>query len=137
MCACLGSVLAGLNEPQVRRYPSWARRVTLAMLTHTFLAAVRAEEHAHRPTPDDPIPLSCNKICRLFIALVVRPEWPSSSGWSLGVRHSQPLPRRGRRLVQHPPQRLLSQANLAAGDQPVTGCHPSMPAVRPGAGHTS
>jgi hypothetical protein len=61
--------LAGLDEHQVRRYPSWARWVTLAMLAHAFLAV----EHAHRPTPDDLIPLSCNEICRLFIALVVRP----------------------------------------------------------------
>ncbi len=65
--------LAGLDEHQVRRYPSWARWVTLAMLAHAFLAVVRADEHAHRPAPDDLIPLSCNEICRLFIALVVRP----------------------------------------------------------------
>lgn len=43
------------------------------MLAHAFLAVVRADEHAHRPTPDDLISLSCNEICRLFIALVVRP----------------------------------------------------------------
>lgn len=65
--------LAGLDEHQVRHYPSWARWVTLAMLAHAFLAVVRADEHAHRPAPDDLIPLSCNEICRLFIALVVRP----------------------------------------------------------------
>ena len=65
--------LAGLDEHQVRRYPSWARWVTLAMLAHAFLAVVRADEHAHRPTPDDLIPLSCKEICRLFTALVVRP----------------------------------------------------------------
>ncbi len=61
--------LAGVDEHQVRRYPSSARWVTLAMLAHAFLAVVRADEHAHRPTPDDLIPLSCNEICRLFIAL--------------------------------------------------------------------
>jgi hypothetical protein len=64
--------LAGLDEHQVRRYPSWARWVTLAMLAHAFLAVVRADEHAHRPSPDDLIPLSCNEICRVFTALVVR-----------------------------------------------------------------
>lgn len=64
---------AGLDEHQVRRYPAWVRRVTLAMPAHTFLAVVRADEHAHRPTPDDLIPLFCNEICRLFTALVVRP----------------------------------------------------------------
>jgi SRSO17 transposase len=50
--------LAGLDEHQVRRYPSWARWVTLAMPAHAFLAVVRADEHAHRPAPEDLIPLS-------------------------------------------------------------------------------
>ncbi|MFD6918443.1 IS701 family transposase [Streptomyces virginiae] len=66
--------LAGLDEHQVRRYPSWIRWVTLAMLAHAFLAVVRADEHAHRPTPDDLIPLTCNEIQRLFISVVVRPD---------------------------------------------------------------
>ncbi|MCW2879088.1 MAG: insA [Sphaerisporangium sp.] len=65
--------LAGLDEHQVRRYPSWARWVTLAMLAHAFLAVVRADEHAHRPTPDNLIPLTCNEIQHLFISVVVRP----------------------------------------------------------------
>lgn len=42
------------------------------MLAHALLAVVRADEHAHRPSPDDLIPLSCNEICRLSTALVVR-----------------------------------------------------------------
>jgi hypothetical protein len=65
--------LAGLDEHQVRRYPSWARWVTLVMLAHAFLAVVRADEHAHRPTPDDVIPLTCNEIQHLFTNVVVRP----------------------------------------------------------------
>jgi hypothetical protein len=74
--------LAGLDEHQVRRYPSWARWVTLAMLAHALLAVVRVDEHAHRTTPDDLIPLSCNEICRLFIALVVRPGYVEGALWS-------------------------------------------------------
>lgn len=66
--------LAGLDEHQVRRYPSWARWVTLAMLAHAFLAVVRADESAHRPAPDDLIPLTCNEIQRLFITVAVRPD---------------------------------------------------------------
>lgn len=65
-----GKGLAGLDEHQVRRWTSWHRWVTLAMLAHAFLTVVRADEHARHPTPDDLIPLSCNEICRLFIALV-------------------------------------------------------------------
>ncbi|TXL87758.1 IS701 family transposase [Streptomyces sp. IB2014 016-6] len=68
-----GKGLAALDEHQVRRYTSWSRWVTLAMLAHAFLAVVRADEHARSPTPDDLIQLTCNEIQRLFITLVVRP----------------------------------------------------------------
>ncbi len=68
-----GKGLAALGEHQVRRFTSWSRWVTLAMLAHAFLAIVRADEHAHRPTPEDLIPLTCNEIQRLFITLVVEP----------------------------------------------------------------
>ncbi|GGV05211.1 transposase [Streptomyces filipinensis] len=67
-----GKGLAGLDEHQVRRWTSWHRWVTLAMLAHAFLAAVRADEHARHPGPDELIPLTCNEIQRLFNALVVR-----------------------------------------------------------------
>ena len=39
------------TEHQVRRYTSWSRWVTLAMLAHAFLAVVRPVEHT-RPAPD-------------------------------------------------------------------------------------
>lgn len=59
------------------------------MLAHAFLAVGRADEHAHRPTPDDLIPLSCNEICRMFIALVVRPvrDTARRPAWSNWRRH--------------------------------------------------
>ncbi|MGW3829387.1 IS701 family transposase [Streptomyces sp. NPDC005071] len=68
-----GKGLAGLDEHQVRRYTSWSRWVTLAMLAHAFLAVVRADEHTRQPASGDLVPLTCNEIQRLFIALVVRP----------------------------------------------------------------
>ncbi|WP_326763193.1 IS701 family transposase [Streptomyces phaeochromogenes] len=67
-----GKGLAALDEHQVRRYTSWSRWVTLAMLAHAFLAVVRADERT-RPAPVALIPLTCNEIQRLFITLVVRP----------------------------------------------------------------
>ncbi|NGO41704.1 IS701 family transposase [Streptomyces ureilyticus] len=67
-----GKGLAGLDEHQVQRWASWHRWVTLAMLAHAFLAVVRADEHARHPKPEGLIPLTCNEIQRLFIALVVR-----------------------------------------------------------------
>ncbi|UOB15627.1 IS701 family transposase [Streptomyces sp. HP-A2021] len=65
-----GKGLAGLDEHQVRRFTSWSRRVTLAMLAHAFLAVVRADEHACHPAPDGLAPLTCNEIQRLFTAFV-------------------------------------------------------------------
>ncbi|WP_330436306.1 IS701 family transposase [Streptomyces sp. NBC_00825] len=67
-----GKGLAGLDEHQVRRWTSWHRWVTLAMLAHAFLAVVRAGEHVRHPGPDELIPLTCNEIQHLFNTLVVR-----------------------------------------------------------------
>ncbi|MFD6823563.1 transposase [Streptomyces sp. NPDC060085] len=68
-----GKGLTGLDQHQVRCWTSWHRWVTLAMLAHAFLTVVRADEHVLYPKPDGLIPLTCNEIQRLFIALVVRP----------------------------------------------------------------
>ncbi|MGW2964923.1 IS701 family transposase [Streptomyces sp. NPDC001220] len=68
-----GKGLTGLDEHQVRRWTSWHRWVTLAMLAHAFLTVVRADEHGRHPKPDGLIPLTCNEIQHLFIALV---GWP-------------------------------------------------------------
>lgn len=76
--------IAGLDEHQVRRFVSWTRWVTLAMLAHAFLVAVRADEHARHPAPEELIPLTCNEIQRVFVALVVRPVHDDAHwlGWS-------------------------------------------------------
>ncbi len=66
--------LAGLDEHQVRPYPSWSRWVTLAMLAHAFLAVVRAEEHTARQGPNDLMPLTCNEIQHLFLTVIVSPR---------------------------------------------------------------
>ncbi|WP_327177754.1 IS701 family transposase [Streptomyces sp. NBC_01335] len=86
-----GKGLAGLDEHQVRRYTSWSRWVTLAMLAHAFLAVVRADEHARHPAPDGLIPLTCNEIQRLFITLAVRPvhEVAHRLAWSAWRRRHQ------------------------------------------------
>ncbi|MFC8553513.1 IS701 family transposase [Streptomyces sp. NPDC057273] len=86
-----GKGLAGLDEHQVRRWVSWHRWVTLAMLAHAFLTVVRADEHARHPKPDGLIPLTCNEIQHLFTALVVRPAHDSAHrlSWSRWRRHHQ------------------------------------------------
>jgi SRSO17 transposase len=68
-----GKGLAGLDEHQVRRWNSWYRWVTLAMLAHAFLAVLAATERTQRPPPDGLIALTCNEIQHLFAALVIRP----------------------------------------------------------------
>ena len=68
--------LAGLDEHQVRRWDSWHRWVTLALLAHAFLAVTAAlERRDQTPTddgtsPDGLAPLTCNEIQRLFTALL-------------------------------------------------------------------
>ncbi|MFF7194550.1 IS701 family transposase [Streptomyces sp. NPDC008079] len=85
-----GKGLAALDEHQVRSYTSWSRWVTLAMLAHAFLAVVRADEHT-RPVPDSLIPLTCNEIQRLFIALAIRPSHSAAHRlrWSTWRRRHQ------------------------------------------------
>ena len=84
-----GKGLAGLDEHQVRRYPSWSRWVTLAMLAHAFLAVVRAREHAV-PESDGLIPLTCNEIQRLFSLLIAPPTSVAARlGWSHWRRRHQ------------------------------------------------
>ncbi|MGW3852402.1 IS701 family transposase [Streptomyces fagopyri] len=82
--------LAGLDEHQVRRWTSWHRWVTLAMLAHAFLAATTAHEHDHRPAPGEVIPLTCNEIQHLFAVLttIVRPA-AYHLGWSAWRRRHQ------------------------------------------------
>ncbi|GAA2326631.1 hypothetical protein GCM10010431_56050 [Streptomyces kunmingensis] len=66
-----GKGLAGLDEHQVRRWTSWHRWVTLAMLAHAFLAVTAAAERCG-PAADDLIPLTCNEIQRLLSTLTSR-----------------------------------------------------------------
>jgi SRSO17 transposase len=48
--------LAGLNEHQVRRWTSWYRWTTLAMLACAFLTITAATEHTAGPSPCGQIP---------------------------------------------------------------------------------
>jgi SRSO17 transposase len=62
--------LTGLDEHQVRRWDSWYRWTTLAMLALAFLTITAAIEHT-RPPPADQIPLTRNEIAALFAALII------------------------------------------------------------------
>jgi SRSO17 transposase len=81
-----GKGLCGLDEHQVRRWRSWYRWVTLAMLAYAFLVVAAVTEHARHPPPLGLIPLTCNEIQHLFAALVAAPvadtgHWLRWSWW--------------------------------------------------------
>jgi SRSO17 transposase len=61
-----GKGLAGLDQHQVRRWNSWHRWTTLAMLAYAFLAVLAATERTRQPPPDGMIPLTCNEIHHLL-----------------------------------------------------------------------
>jgi SRSO17 transposase len=65
--------LAGLDEHQVRRWDSWHRWITLAMLAAAFLTIAAAAERATHPPPDGQIPLTRNEIARLLATLIIQP----------------------------------------------------------------
>jgi SRSO17 transposase len=67
-----GKGLTGLDQHQVRRWTSWHRWTTLAMLAHAFLAIATAIERDHAPrTPTGLIELTVNEFRRLFDALLL------------------------------------------------------------------
>jgi SRSO17 transposase len=68
-----GKGLVGLDQHQVRRWRSWYRWVTLAMLTHVFLVVAAVTERSCRPPPSGLVPLTCNEVQHLFAALLARP----------------------------------------------------------------
>ena len=67
-----GKGLTGLDEHQVRRWDSWYRWTTLAMLALAFLSITAATEHAD-PPPAGQIPLTRNEIAALFSTLIIDP----------------------------------------------------------------
>ena len=85
-----GKGLTGLDEHQVRRWTSWYRWATLAMLASAFLA-IAAAEHARQPAPAGQIPLTRNEIAHLLATLTspardarYRLRW---SGWRRRHQH--------------------------------------------------
>jgi hypothetical protein len=61
-----GKGLTGLDEHQVRRWTSWHRWATLAMLAPDFLTVITAAERTMIPTPEGMIPLTVNEQRRLI-----------------------------------------------------------------------
>jgi SRSO17 transposase len=68
-----GKGLVGLDQHQVRRWRSWYRWATLAMLAHAFLVVAALTERTRHPAPSGLIGLTCNEVQHLFAALAARP----------------------------------------------------------------
>jgi len=85
-----GKGLTGLDEHQVRRWASWYRWTTLAMLALAFLSIAAATEHDH-PPPAGQIPLTRNEIAALFSTLIIKPVTgtPHRLRWSAWRRRHQ------------------------------------------------
>jgi hypothetical protein len=66
-----GKGLTGLDQHQVRRWTSWHRWTTLAMLAYAFLVVATADERDHAPAPTGLIALTVNEFRRLFDALLL------------------------------------------------------------------
>jgi hypothetical protein len=58
---------------RVRRWASWYRWTTLAMLALAFPTVTAATEHTRNPAPAGQIPLTRNEIAALFTKLVIQP----------------------------------------------------------------
>jgi hypothetical protein len=86
-----GKGLCGLDQHQVRRWRSWYRWVTLAMLAHAFLVVAALTEHARHPPPPGLVGLTCNEVLHLYAALVARPAADAAHRlhWSVWRRRHQ------------------------------------------------
>jgi hypothetical protein len=75
----------------VRRWRSWYRWATLAMLAHAFLVVAAVAEQARDPAPPGLIRLTCNEVQHLFAALVAVPAVDPRHRlrWSLWRRRHQ------------------------------------------------
>jgi SRSO17 transposase len=90
-----GKELAGLDEHQVRRWTSWHRWVTLAMLAHAFLVVTTAAERRADTAATTLITLTINEFRRLFDALLLRPMHAVADilAWSAWRRRHQAIAR--------------------------------------------
>jgi SRSO17 transposase len=102
-----GKGLCGLDQHQVRRWRSWYRWTTLAMVAHAFLVVAAVAERARHPPPSGLVPLTCNEVQHLLAALVARPvvELGHRLRWSVWRRRHQARARTchyQRQAAQHP-----------------------------------
>jgi SRSO17 transposase len=101
-----GKGLAALDEHQVRRWVSWYRWVTLAMLALAFLTVAALAEHAQLPPPGM-IPLTRNEIASLIASLIIRPALDAGhrlrwSAWRRRHQHAAQICHYQRQAAEDP-----------------------------------
>jgi SRSO17 transposase len=81
--------LVGLDHHQVRRWCSWYRWVTLAMLAPAFLVVAAVTQRTRHPAPLGLVGLTCNEVQHLVAALLARPvgDLDHRLRWSVWRRH--------------------------------------------------
>ena len=82
----------GLDEYEVRRYDAWYRHITLALLVHAFLAAVRAQERKKGDLADRSklVPLTIPEVRKLlWQVLQEKSTWSEVLAWSAWRRRHQ------------------------------------------------
>jgi hypothetical protein len=92
-----GKGLLGLDSHQVRRWRSWYRWTTLAMLAHAFLVVAAVTERIRHLSPSGLTPLTCNEVQHLFATLAARPagDLGHRLRWSVWRRRHQARARTG------------------------------------------
>ena len=123
--------LTGLDQHQVRRWTSWHRWTTLAMLAHAFLAVATATERDTQPAPAGLITLTVNEFRRLFDALLLTTRHTITTllAWSRWRRRHQyrATPDTAVRATGHPGTRTRSHAgrvrSLRRGKRLASGQH--------------
>jgi SRSO17 transposase len=83
--------LCGLDAHQVRRWRSWYRWATLALLAHAFLVVAALTDRTRHPPPSGLISLTCNELQHLVAALLAVPVADPAHRvrWSVWRRRQQ------------------------------------------------
>ena len=121
--------LAGLDQHQVRRWTSWHRWTTLAMLAHAFLAVATAIERDTAPTPTGLITLTVNEFRRLFDALLLATHHTVATllAWSRMATTtpipSPPIPLQTPRTTMIPIYGCSTNPGSELGSQPPPDAH--------------
>jgi nitroreductase len=111
-----GKGLCGLDQHQVRRWRSWYRWATLAMLAHIFLVVAALAERTCHPAPPELIPVTCNEVGHLFAALLAQPA---------GDRDHRLRCRPGDADIKPAPAPAITDGRPPGNHEAAAGCHTS------------